>query len=140
MSFPVVDVEKTYQIRSMEYGYVHHYGPYGDVDFLQFSNTRAPARFIYTSKKALQLVNETTEAKRCVTRKTLGDQLLRLTGNCSLDPWFYDSTKRWLRHKTPSGKGCFSPWDHTSKPPLDLYVTSGVSPCSDWNEIMLIAG
>lgn len=119
---------------------MHHYGPYDDVDFLQFSHTLTPARFIFTSKNALQLVNETTKAKRCVTRKTNGDQLLRLTGNCTLDPWVYDSSKRWLRHMTAPGGGCFSPWDHTFKPPLDLHITSGVSPCSDWNEVMLVAG
>ena len=124
----------------MEYGYVHHYGPYGDVDFLQFSITRKPAHFIFTSKNALQLVNKTIKDKRCITRKTYGDQLLRLTGNCTLDSWIYDSSKRWLRHTKAPGMGCLSPWDHRLKPPPDLHITTGVSRCSDWNEIILETG
>ena len=57
----------------MQYDCVDYYGPYGDLagSSVQFSKSGStPAKFTFTSKNALQLVDKTTKVKRRVTRLT----------------------------------------------------------------------
>ena len=124
----------------MQYGYVHLYGLYDNRYLLQFSKTGKPAQFAFTNENALQLVDMTTLAKRCITRKTDGDEQLILTGNCSLEQWVYNSTSRHLKNMKAHERGCFSPWDYLHRLPADLDFTAGISKCSDWNQIILEAG
>ena len=75
------------------------YGPYGDLagSSVQFSKSGTPAKFTFTSKNALQLVDKTTKVKRYVTTLTDTNLQLIITDNCVLeDQWAYDSTAHVL--------------------------------------------
>lgn len=108
------------------------------MDFLQFSKTGTPTNFTFTGENALQLVDMTKTAKKCISRMV--DQQLILTDNCTLDQWHYNSTYRRLQDMTSPDQGCLSPWDFHNNQPSDLNITIGLSPCSHWNQIVLQAG
>ena len=132
---------KTYLIKSMQYGYVTYYGQHNDRHLLQFSKTGIPSRFTFTSESAFQLVDKTTGTKRCITRKTDSDTQLILTGNCTIDQWFYNATSGHLRDvKAPNREQeCFSPWEYRERLPADLEFTPGLSACSKWNQVIIEA-
>ena len=136
--FSPVDDKSTFRIRSQQYGYVHHYGIYEELDLLSFTYNLPPANFSFTTRGYLQETN----TSKCVARITDGNQQLVLS-NCNgsfVDKWKYSSTLQQLRDVTAPGKGCFSPWNYQWRPPYDLDITTGVSPCSTWNQIILEAG
>lgn len=141
MYFWTLAEDVTYQIKSIQHGSVSRYGPYENLDLLQFSKTGKAAHFIFTRENALQLVDKpTTTSKKCVTRKTDNDKQLILTDNCTIDRWVYNATSRQLRDMTAPDQGCFSPLDFRNSSPPDLHFTAGLCPCSDRDQIIFEAG
>jgi hypothetical protein len=121
---------------------VHHYGIYDNLDLLEFSKTLSAAHFRFTSTNVLELQETpSTKPKKCVNRLTNTNEQLILTENCDGgDQWAYNSTAQLLQDQTAQDKGCFSPWNYRGRPPPDLDITAGVSPCDGWNQIILEAG
>ncbi len=134
----MVDDDTTFRIRSAQYGYVHHYGIYDDLDLLNFSLPLPPAHFRLTSENVLQEIN----TGKCVNRLTPTNRQLILTENCdpsTADRWAYDSTSHYLKDVAMGDTWCFSPWANPL-PPYDISILAGVSPCSWWNHISLETG
>ena len=127
----------TFRLKSQRYGYVHHYGIYDDLDLLEFSQTLPPAHFTFSSKNVIEF-QETATTKKCVNRLTTTNQQLILTDNCDEgDQWAYNPSALLLQDATAIEQGCFSPWDDQGRPPPDIEITTGVSPCDEWNQIIL---
>ena len=136
---PVVDDALTFRIRSQQYGYVHHYGIYDNLDLLNFTYNYQPAHFRFTARG--NYLQETITSK-CVARITDGNQQLVLC-KCNgtyVDTWAYYSASEYLQAVTAPLQGCFSPWNYQGRLPWDLNVTTGVSQCSTWNQIILEPG
>ncbi|CAB4027485.1 Hypothetical predicted protein [Paramuricea clavata] len=133
-----VDDDNTFRIKSGQYGYVHHYGFFDNLDLLNFSLTQQPAHFRFTSKNVLQEI----ATNKCVNTLTPTDRRLILTANCNEgDVWAYNSTAQLLQDLTASALPpyeCFSPWANRL-PPYDIHILTGLSPCDGWNRIILEA-
>ena len=133
------DRVRTFRFRSERYGYVHHYGIYDKQDLLSFSLTAPPAQFRVKGERILQEVI----TKKCIHRVTDGNQQLILNKTCDgdfIDKWRYSPSDRHLQDTSAPGQGCFSPWNYAGRPPQDLNITTGLSPCDTWNEIFVEEG
>ena len=130
----LVDEDQTFRILSPQYGYVHHYGVYDNLDLLNFSRTAAPAHFSFNSDKTMQ---EMSTGKCVATLTATNYQLILVDCNTGpyIDHWEYNST---LLRDVDIG-WCWSPWGD-SLPPFDIKILCGLSPCDGWNTINLEYG
>ena len=123
-----------FTIGSPEYGHVQHYGFYENLDLLDFSKTQPPTQFCFTTNEALLDV----EAGKCVGFiSSTNLQLVLLVDACdgiSLQQWLYYSDQQLLVDITTTL--CMSPWDYPVPPP-DVQFVPGLSPCAEWNHIIL---
>ncbi|CAB3976565.1 Hypothetical predicted protein [Paramuricea clavata] len=119
-----------FTIYSEQYGYLRRYGIYENLDLLEFSRTLPPSYFCFTSNYALEEI----ESGKCVGLETSTDLQLILTNNCK-ETWMYNSNEQKL---VDSNIGyCVSAWNYPVPPP-DVQFVSGLSPCAEWNHIVLI--
>ena len=116
----------SFKIKS-DYGYVQHYGFYGNLDLLQLSTSRS-TYFCFTKNQALKEV----KSGKCVG--TSYGQLV-LTNNCILQ-WVYNSNTRYLMADDNFGR-CISAWNYNTGPDQVTSVP-GLSICSGYNHVDLI--
>ena len=117
-----------FTITSGRYGNVHHYGIYEGFDLLEFSQL-PPAYFCFTANRALLEI----ETRKCVRAITSTNLQLILFNSCE-EPWIYNADKEELVD-TNTGY-CFSSWYYPIPPP-EVNFVPGLSPCADWNHIIL---
>ena len=133
----LVEDDQTFRIMSRQYGYVHHYGVYENLDILNFStNAAAAAHFTFNTDGTIREMS----TGKCVARLTATNfQLVLVDCNTGpyVDEWEYDSSNLLLRDVNIDW--CWSPWGNTL-PPIDIKILSGLSPCDDWNEVTLEYG
>ena len=120
---------------SGEYGYVHRYGIYENLDLLEFSTSLPPAYFCFTTNGALQEL----KSGKCAGRVNSYNYQLTLTykvcnDEAFFEEWKYDSTKQQLVD-TDLGL-CFNPW-YYFKQPTDVQVVPKLSDCSESDPIIL---
>ena len=119
-----------FTITSEPHGYVHHYGIFGNFDFLEYSKTQPPAYFCFTNNFALK---ELVSGK-CVGIISNANKQLILTNNCR-ELWRYNPENETLiAIKYPAH--CFGPWEYTAQQPEIKYIP-GLSPCAHWNRVVL---
>ena len=117
-----------FTITSERYGNVHRYGIYEGIDLLEFSQL-PPAYFCFTANLALLEI----ETRKCIGAITSTDLQLILSNNCE-EPWIYNADKEELVDINIGY--CFSSWNYLEPPP-EVQFVPGLSPCADWNHMIL---
>ncbi|XP_046848209.1 uncharacterized protein LOC124441784 [Xenia sp. Carnegie-2017] len=126
------------KIYSARYGYVSRYGPYNDLDLLEFSKTKPAAVFKVIPTRILQEI----KSQKCVHRITNTNMQLVLKHDCSngllnpVDKWMYNDFK--LQDYTAPGAPCWSPWNYQGRDPPAVKFVPGLSTCAEYNKINLV--